>query len=132
MLASMSDQQFDRQSTELDAEPSAALSFVFSRLPQPYHLHGPQLQTSLIGLDAGQQSNTVARPLSIKEKFDDDIASKSRNSTTSSDSGTEADDESFTIVKALPPAPLRPRKGLRDTKGTNVDAAVSPLLTPTK
>lgn len=129
----MSDQRFDSKSTELHTRPSTTeLSTVFSRFPQPYHLHGAQLQTSVTDLDAGQQSDAVARPLSRKDKLDEHITSKSRNSTTSSDSGTEADDESFVIVRALPPAPLRPRKGLRVTKGTIVDGAISPLLTPTK
>lgn len=128
----MSDHRSDCRSTAIDTDPSTELSVVFSRLPQPYHLHGPQLQTSLSGLHVGQQSGAAVRPLSGKDKSDDRTTSKSRNTTTSSESGTEADDESFAVARALPPAPLRPRKGLRDTKGTSLDGAVSPLLTPTK
>ncbi|KAJ5583035.1 YjgF/Yer057p/UK114 family [Penicillium sp. DV-2018c] len=39
--------------------------------------------------------------------------SYSRSSRTTSDSGTEADDESTGILRGLPAPPLRPRKGLR-------------------
>jgi len=48
-----------------------------------------------------------------------------------SESGTEADDEGYGSIKALPAPPLRPRKGLRDTRGAAPDGITSPLLTPT-
>ena len=51
-------------------------------------------------------------------------------SQSPSGSGTEADDEGYTFVKALPPPPLRPHKGLRDTHGSGQGG--SPLLTPTQ
>ncbi|KAF2196758.1 hypothetical protein GQ43DRAFT_466933 [Delitschia confertaspora ATCC 74209] len=47
-----------------------------------------------------------------------------------SDSGTEADDEGYGFVKALPAPPIRPRKGLRDTRGSGADGSATPLLTP--
>lgn len=50
-----------------------------------------------------------------------------------SDSGTEADDEGYGFVKALPAPPIRPHKGLRDVRGTGIDGAGgSPLLTPSQ
>lgn len=47
---------------------------------------------------------------------------------TSSESGTEADDESGTFFRGLPAPPTRPRKGLRGAGGK--DEALSPLVTP--
>ena len=95
---------------------------VFTRLPQPYHLREAQLRTSLSGLHIDRQSNGHA--------IDGSKASRSANSP--SESGTDADDESFTFTRALPPPPLRPRKGLRDAKGADLDAAGIPFLTPSK
>lgn len=46
----------------------------------------------------------------------------------SSESGTEADDESGSLFKGLPAPPARPRKGLRG--GGSKDEALSPLVTP--
>jgi hypothetical protein len=48
-----------------------------------------------------------------------------------SESGTEADDESFSYTKALPAPPLRPRKGLKMALATGFDGQMTPLLTPT-
>jgi hypothetical protein len=48
-----------------------------------------------------------------------------------SESGTEADDEGYGFIKALPAPPLRPRKGLRDIRGAGSDGISTPLLTPT-
>lgn len=42
----------------------------------------------------------------------------SKSSRTTSDSGTEADDESTGLLRGLPAPPLRPRKGLRAGDGT--------------
>lgn len=44
-----------------------------------------------------------------------------------SESGTEADDERPQLLKALPPASVRPHKGLKHS-----DGSISPLLTPTQ
>ncbi|KAG9196718.1 serine/threonine-protein kinase ULK2 [Alternaria panax] len=49
-----------------------------------------------------------------------------------SESGTEADDEGCSLVKALPAPPLRPRKGLRDSRALGTEQSPSPLLTPTQ
>ena len=60
-----------------------------------------------------------------------------RTSTTTtqggSESGTEADDEASTLVKALPAPALRPRKGLRGASSEDVGAGLEELdalLTP--
>ncbi|KAF2435027.1 hypothetical protein EJ08DRAFT_626316 [Tothia fuscella] len=47
-----------------------------------------------------------------------------------SESGTEADDEGYSYIKALPAPPLKPRKGLRDSRGAGVNGIFSPPLTP--
>lgn len=59
----------------------------FSRSPHPYH------RTSYTGHGQSERLPHWSR--------------------TSSDSGTEADDESTGVLKGLPAPPLRPRKGLR-------------------
>lgn len=59
------------------------------------------------------------------EYFDANARARRRHSTSSSDSGTEADDESGGLLKGLPAPPVKLRKGLKDASGTP-----SPLLTP--
>ncbi|EOD50548.1 putative phosphatidate cytidylyltransferase protein [Neofusicoccum parvum UCRNP2] len=53
-------------------------------------------------------------------------------SRSMSESGTEADDEGYSFVKALPAPPIRPHKGLRDLRGGDAALALSDsgLLTP--
>ncbi|KAL1793003.1 hypothetical protein ACET3X_007985 [Alternaria dauci] len=53
-------------------------------------------------------------------------------SQSPSESGTEADDEGCSLVKALPAPPLRPHKGLREAQASGTEAWPSPLLTPTQ
>ncbi|OJJ40886.1 hypothetical protein ASPWEDRAFT_101356 [Aspergillus wentii DTO 134E9] len=68
----------------------------FSRSPHPYHRKGSKLrEPQPQSADHGDRSQPP------------------HWSKTSSDSGTEADDESTGILKGLPAPPLRPRKGLR-------------------
>ncbi|KAF7136847.1 hypothetical protein CNMCM5793_006417 [Aspergillus hiratsukae] len=80
--------------------PAADTLRLLSRSPHPYHRKGlksaetPSLLTDL--------SDRPSRNLSQWAK-------------TSSDSGTEADDESTGILKGLPAPPPRPRKGLRSS-----------------
>lgn len=45
--------------------------------------------------------------------------SYSKSSHTTSDSGTEADDESTGILRGLPAPPIRPRKGLRSSSAAS-------------
>ncbi|KAI9840872.1 MAG: hypothetical protein M1837_001251 [Sclerophora amabilis] len=48
-----------------------------------------------------------------------------------SDSGTEADDESYGVLRGLPAPPTRQSKGLKDARGSGgLEAFPSPLLTP--
>ncbi|RAL16053.1 uncharacterized protein BO97DRAFT_431780 [Aspergillus homomorphus CBS 101889] len=68
----------------------------FSRSPHPYIRPGSHCPSSL-PVDPGDRAKTPRWP------------------RTSSDSGTEADDESTGVLRGLPAPPLRPRKGLRST-----------------
>ncbi|KAH0541641.1 hypothetical protein FGG08_003872 [Glutinoglossum americanum] len=43
-----------------------------------------------------------------------------------SDSGTEADDESYTFLRGLPAPPVKLRKGLRDTRGEGIERSLTP------
>lgn len=115
-----------------DPDSSPEPSSPFNRLPQPYHLQRPQLQTSLSGLHINRQSNGPAEAASDGSKASRKGRSSGRSTTTPSESGTDADDESFAFTRALPAPPLRPRKGLREAKGADLDNATTPLLTPTK
>jgi dolichol kinase len=49
---------------------------------------------------------------------------------TSTESGTEADDEKGTILRGLPAPPIRTHKGLRGSTPRGLSPAVSPLPTP--
>ena len=91
-----------------------------SRSPHPYH----KQQADII-----QSTNGGGRKAEAKIQVDDHRPKWSRESSSSNDSGTEADDEHGTFLRALPPAPLRLPKGLKYT-GTTYQGTVSPLLTP--
>jgi hypothetical protein len=70
---------------------------LFNRSPHPYH------RSQHLGSRTPSEYGDRLQPLS----------SHSRSSRTTSDSGTEADDESTGVLRGLPAPPLRPRKGLR-------------------
>ena len=74
----------------------------FSRSPHPYH------RKSASTSKPSEPSAPEQRPSSSSTHL-----APPRWSRTSSDSGTEADDESTGILKGLPAPPVRPRKGLR-------------------
>jgi hypothetical protein len=69
----------------------------FTRSPHPYHRRGARAPDPRL-TENGHRTTT---PPHLQWP------------RTSSDSGTEADDESTGILKGLPAPPLRPRKGLR-------------------
>lgn len=79
-----------------------------SRSPHPYHRTGSRNPESLLVPEPGDRSWP----------------------RTSSDSGTEADDESNGILKGLPAPPLRPRKGLRAGRPASDEYDWLPLLPP--
>jgi hypothetical protein len=108
-----------------------------SRSPHPYHRRRvDEPQTLFPGSSPGALDNDASPAPSESEK---DVESsegerrRKREQTimSPSESGTEADDEGYGFVKALPAPPLRPRKGLRDTRGSGLDGQLTPILTPT-
>ncbi|KAI9852174.1 MAG: hypothetical protein M1838_001637 [Thelocarpon superellum] len=119
--------------------PSALLPSAADRLsrsPHPYHRRRSQLT-----LDEGLTPNSRPAPYLPSSSPTPSPHETEGEATTaygngflprkaSSDSGTEADDESLHLLKGLPAPPSRPRKGLRDSRGHSVEGALSPLLTP--
>jgi dolichol kinase len=105
---------------------------LFRRSPHPYLRHKNQIhrQSPDTSYTPSPQSRTPLRPSTISDQ--DGRKRRKRASQSPSESGTEADDEGYNFVKALPAPPLRPHKGLRDTKGSGRDEWASPLLTPTQ
>lgn len=97
------------------------------RSPHPYHRH----QNGHIAGSSSSSLRTTLEPRSHTIS-DEDGRKRRRLSQSPSASGTEADDEGYTLVKALPAPPLRPRKGLRDVRGTGLDGDATPLLTPSQ
>ncbi|OGM40061.1 phosphatidate cytidylyltransferase [Aspergillus bombycis] len=85
-----------------------------SRSPHPYHRKGSKRsEPHLLPTEGGDRLTPNSWP------------------KTSSDSGTEADDESTGILKGLPAPPLRQRKGLRSSFNDAADRdSWLPLLQP--
>ena len=106
---------------------------LFRRSPHPYHRRnlGNDAQHTHASADSLQieHSRTSLQP-SDQTISDEDGRKRRKTSQSPSESGTEADDEGYSFVKALPAPPLRPRKGLRDLRGSGLDGTPSPLLTP--
>jgi hypothetical protein len=112
---------------------------LFRRSPHPYLRHKDEIRKpSPVRSKASSLKPTQDRPNPPNRTRSDADGRKRRRTTpqshsqsqspSPSESGTEADDEGYSFVKALPPPPLRPHKGLRDTGGS----VQSPLLTPTQ
>ncbi|KAF2265570.1 hypothetical protein CC78DRAFT_579063 [Lojkania enalia] len=106
---------------------------LFRRSPHPYHRRQNDLRST--EASAESLSNSFSRTTlgpTDRTISDHDGRNRRKLSQSPSDSGTEADDEGYGLVKALPAPPLRPRKGLRDMRGSIYDGVPSPLLTPTQ
>lgn len=111
------------------------------RSPHPYHRRQAELRP--LNQSSESSSNDFIQPPALASSKsgsdrgrtisnDDDARTCRKFSRTPSDSGTEADDEGYSFVRALPAPPIRPRKGLRDLRGSGFDGGVSPLLTPSQ
>ena len=83
--------------------------------PQSVRAHTPHNDTRSV-------RDRASKPFS-----DTDSRKRRKDSTTPSDSGTEADDEGGPLLKSLPAPPPRLRKGLKDEANSGT---TSPLLTP--
>ncbi|PGH27992.1 hypothetical protein AJ80_00247 [Polytolypa hystricis UAMH7299] len=84
----------------LESSPQDHRPQRLSRSPHPYHRRGPNLST-LETESVTDGSSYIPTP------------SRQISQRATSDSGTEADDESTGFLKGLPAPPARPRKGLR-------------------
>ncbi|KAL8679809.1 MAG: hypothetical protein Q9186_003925 [Xanthomendoza sp. 1 TL-2023] len=108
-----------------------------SRSPHPYARRFPESSCAVPKADgepdfnSSSPSSATQQPQSTdieaKAFFDSDRRKRRRDSTTSSDSGTEADNESGPLLKSLPAPPARLRKGLKNATAIGIP---SPLLTP--
>lgn len=104
------------------------------RSPHPYARKGsssrPDVQRPVVSADAHHSGTDAIDTEQGKIVTEETRPSTAVSGSASSESGTEADDEhdkGAHFLKALPPATLRPRKGL---KGLGHGGDASPLLTP--
>lgn len=135
-------QRIPRPGTRADADSDAlALDDTleleqFRRSPHPYLHHGDQTHRQSPGPTHRAPPPLQSRPSSEppgKMMHDNDGRTRRKGAPHSpSESGTEADDEGYSLVKALPAPPLRPHKGLRESRTSGTDEWASPLLTPTQ
>ncbi|KAF1998042.1 hypothetical protein P154DRAFT_547083 [Amniculicola lignicola CBS 123094] len=106
---------------------------LFRRSPHPYLRHQNELRRPQASSESSSNdySRTSLNPTDCIVT-DEDGRKRRKLSQSPSDSGTEADDEGYGFVKALPAPPLRLHKGLRDLRGSGLDGSASPLLTPSQ
>lgn len=103
-----------------------------SRSPHPYHQRCSGGQQNEGGLSEPDYFKVTASSLEKKRdeaSFFDTKHKRGRSWSSTSDSGTEADDESGSggMLRGLPAPPLRLRKGIKDSRHPGT---CSPLLTP--
>ena len=102
--------------------------------PKGHDGHKPTLSRSPHPYQRQQASFTQARDFGNRNVHATHFSTSNRGRrwkehSSSSDSGTEADDENGAFLRALPPAPLPSQKGLKiPVKG--LQGRTSPLLTP--
>jgi len=105
---------------------------LFRRSPHPYHRRQHELRTAQTASESPSNDLLSSTQPSHYSRADANRRDHIKRSQSPSESGTEADDEGYGLVKALPAPPLRPRKGLRDGRGSGLDDETSPLLTPSQ
>lgn len=103
-----------------------------SRSPHPYHQRysrGYQNEGGLSELDYTKVTASPSENQRDEACYFDTKHKRRRSWSSTSDSGTEADDESGSggMLRGLPAPPLRLRKGIKDSR---VLGTCSPLLTP--
>ncbi|KAI4285535.1 MAG: hypothetical protein L6R38_000556 [Xanthoria sp. 2 TBL-2021] len=118
----------DRGTCALEAPPR------LSRSPHQYAQRHAGAFSATLKADrhCNPNSSDVQNPSSrndipLKEFVDSDNRKRRKHSTSPSDSGSEADDESGPLLKSLPAPPFRLRKGLKNESAIGTP---SPLLTP--
>jgi hypothetical protein len=129
-------QEVDRADARLNAPTSPEIEALelFRRSPHPYLRRKDEIRKpspDRLAASSGAIRNRPSPPNGTMIDADGRKRRKaSSRSQSPSESGTEADDEGYSFVKALPPPPLRPHKGLRETEQGR--GGLSPLLTPTQ
>lgn len=103
-----------------------------SRSPHPYHQRYSRGQKNEDTFSEPDFVKATARPSENKRdeaSYFDTKHRRGRRGSSTSDNGTEADDESGSggMLRGLPAPPLRLRKGFKDSRGLGT---CSPLLTP--
>lgn len=121
-----------------DENPHLDRGLRLSRPPHPYHRTRIDITGSEQRADStstfSQQDPYLATSSTLEsgnhggDYFNSNDCTTWRRSTSPSESGTEADDESANFLRVLPAPPTKLRKGLKDARGSAVS---SPLLTPT-
>ncbi|KAF1950719.1 hypothetical protein CC80DRAFT_528799 [Byssothecium circinans] len=115
----------------LDILPASEIEALelFRRSPHPYHRRRADFSAQTSESSNRDFLRTSLQP-STRTTSDEDGRNSRKISQSPSESGTEADDEGYGYIKALPAPPLRLHKGLRHVRGEGLDGGVSPLLTP--
>jgi hypothetical protein len=130
-------QEVEPPDARLDAPMTSEMEALelFRRSPHPYLRHKDEIRKPSPDRSLKPNGATRRRPSPSNRSISDADGRKRRKTSSQSqspsESGTEADDEAYSFVKALPPPPLRPHKGLRETASSG-HGALSPLLTPTQ
>jgi hypothetical protein len=129
-------QHADTPTSPVDALAPADVADLeqFRRSPHPYLRHKDEIQRQSPDTTRVEPPPSRSNPRPSDHTISDEDGRKRRKtaSQSPSESGTEADDEGYTLVKALPAPPLRPHKGLYNTQVSGMEGATSPLLTPTQ
>lgn len=117
----------DHEALKEAAEELDDLRRQFSRTPRPYLLSHDGLENREDDQFLSQQARISGDEVEHREpgEREDWQWQSGQCSIVASESGTEADDERPDFVKALPPAQIRPRKGLK-TGEKNEDALLTP------
>ncbi|KAF2759247.1 hypothetical protein EJ05DRAFT_499662 [Pseudovirgaria hyperparasitica] len=122
---------FPQDHEEVDPE---ALRF-FNRSPHPYHRRSASIDAVdrpddlSTSLDEGTSPQHTGSRERARRPGCLEWTTQFKTPHSSSDSGSEADDESYSVFRALPAPPIKPRKGLRDLAG-ELDGSNTPLLSP--
>ena len=125
----------------VDENAVPALIPRLSRSPHPYHRQNDQIHQSSLAAqrrslrsrpDIAQNTSQILSAQYVTGYFDADSRKRRKIATSSSDSGTEADDERPSLLRGLPAPDTRPRKGLRVSQGQETDPGSSPFLTPSQ
>lgn len=111
-------------SHDSDQDLALAIDEHLSRTPRPYFHDGEELQQDIGYIDGGGggPDGREERLVHARREWQQ---SSGQDSLAGSESGTEADDERPSLVKALPSSSVRLRKGLK-TGEENEDALLTP------